>query len=612
MNNTTIALGEILIREGVITPEILHAALEEQKECGCRLGRILIGKGYIGTLTLYRALAVHYGLPFADLQQYPVDAALLCAKDREAYLRLGVVPWRREPEGIVYAVTDISPQLQDWVAVQGGQVQLAITSPVDIAYTIQQQFGHYDDIDAREMLWRNAPRHSAKHLLADARGKILAVMVIATALALLFIHGVAFYAFFAMSVFYTITLLFKAALFIAGLGEAEHGGSEWQDPKYLPVYTILVPLYQEAEILPQLVGSIRDLDYPKSKLDVKLIVEEGDRNTIEAIRALSCERYFEIIPVPYSLPQTKPKACNYALKYAKGEYVTIYDAEDVPHPSQLKQVLGIFDANPDIACVQAKLNYYNREENLLTRMFSLEYGVWFEFLLPGLVRLKLPVPLGGTSNHIKMDVLRALYAWDPYNVTEDADLGIRLAAFGYKTCMAESLTLEESPLEIYSWLRQRSRWIKGYMQTYLVGMRHPITLRRQLGTLGFLGFQLFIGVPCLVFLINPVMWGAWLAITLYGWQTLYAIAPSMTVLLWFNLVMGFGLQLVLAATVVVKHRDWRMVPFIPLFLPYWVLHSLASIKALWQLITRPHWWEKTRHGVSKCCPKAGFWRAPRL
>jgi len=259
----------------------------------------------------------------------------------------------------------------------------------------------------------------------------------------------------------------------------------------LPVYTILVPLYKETAVLPRLVEAIDQLDYPKAKLDVKLLLEEDDAETIAFARAAGLPSHFRLVIVPQGMPKGKPKACNYGLIQAQGEYVVIYDAEDLPERDQLKKALVAFSKGDDrLACVQAKLNYFNRDQNLLTCWFTTEYSMWFDLFLPGLDASGAPIPLGGTSNHFRTDMLRGIGAWDPYNVTEDADLGVRLFKRGWTTAVIDSTTYEEANSEVYNWIRQRSRWVKGYIQTYLVHMRHPLDLLRQLGPKGFFSFQL--------------------------------------------------------------------------------------------------------------------------
>lgn len=242
----------------------------------------------------------------------------------------------------------------------------------------------------------------------------------------------------------------------------------------LPIYTIFVPLYKEVNKVGDIVCAIENLDYPKSRLDVKLIVEIDDRDMLKALNIITLPSYVEIVKVPYSMPRTKPKAMNYATPYIKGEYLCVYDAEDVPDPEQLKKALAAFRKLPqEYACVQARLNFYNANQNILTKFFSMEYSLWFDYLLAGLSVSDLPLTLGGTSNHFKVSVLEKVGYWDAYNVTEDAELGIRLYANGYKIAMLDSYTMEEAPISINNWIMQRSRWIKGFIQTFYIFLITP-------------------------------------------------------------------------------------------------------------------------------------------
>ena len=184
----------------------------------------------------------------------------------------------------------------------------------------------------------------------------------------------------------------------------------------------------------------------------------------KALSIVDLPKYIHVIKVPVSFPRTKPKAMNYAISYVKGEYLCVYDAEDRPDSDQLLKALQAFkELSQEYACVQARLNFYNPNENMLTSFFSIEYSLWFEYLLKGLNLYELPITLGGTSNHFKVSALEKIGYWDAYNVTEDADLGIRLYSNGYKVHIIDSETLEEAPIGLFNWLAQRTRWIKGFI-----------------------------------------------------------------------------------------------------------------------------------------------------
>lgn len=380
-----------------------------------------------------------------------------------------------------------------------------------------------------------------------------------------------------------------------GTGNAAADGTESSVARIspeLPVYTILAPLYDEPEVVPQLIRAFSALDYPADRLDIKLLLEEDDERTLAAIEALNLPPYIELLHIPRLSPRTKPKACNYGLAFARGKLTVIFDAEDIPDPDQLKRAVATFAVcGPETACLQARLNFYNPRDNWLTRQFTLEYSMWFDLLLPGLKRLGLPIPLGGTSNHFRTDVLRAIGGWDPYNVTEDADLGLRLARHGYRCDILNSTTYEEANSETLNWLRQRTRWQKGYMLTWLVHMRHPFRLWQQLGMWRMLGFQLFFGGTVLLAICTP------LAIPLLLSGLVFYLDPVLSLLKFGTLIGGLGtLSLcVIAGAVCRGNYDliadiWRT-PF------YWLLTMAANIRAVWQVFQCPFYWEKTRHGL---------------
>ena len=372
----------------------------------------------------------------------------------------------------------------------------------------------------------------------------------------------------------------------------------------LPVYTILCPLYHEAEGVVQFLRGLTKLDYPFDRLDIRVLLEADDLDTQEAAYAekqrMGNPPSIRIIVVPESDLKTKPRACNYGLVDARGDYVVIYDAEDVPEPDQLRKALVAFTRLPErTVCVQAKLNYYNADQNLLTGFFTAEYSAWFDLFLPGLCAVGAPIPLGGTSNHFKAAALYQLGGWDPYNVTEDADLGIRIARRGMSTAVIDSTTWEEANPRVGNWIRQRSRWVKGYMQTWLVAMRQPRRLLRTLGFWRFLCFQATIGGTPFVLLLNPIYWafGVLYVLTARDIVPLLFPAPIFAVSVLAALV-GNLLFVYLSIFGLFKRQRYGLVPLMFLSPLYWVLQSIAAWKALYQLMVKPHYWEKTTHNLS--------------
>lgn len=600
-------LGESLINAGKLAPESLQRALTRQANTGERLGEILLYEGLINPRTLQQELAEQQQVAFVNLANNPPRLQVVDPAKLEAYLHYRLLPWKFE-NGITHiACSEVNAELHAWASQTYGdeKYRFALTTERDLVSSMVALFGDTIDAKTRELLWKRNPELSAKQtftkhqVFSSILFFILASVgfVLAPALSILITLAV-------LNVFYLATLAFKNLLFFGSLRwHWQMRGRPSVPPelpvKEWPIYTLLVPLYKEQEAVPRLLNAIRTLDYPKSRLDVKLIVEEDDQATINAIKAAQPEAYFEMVHVPKSQPRTKPKACNHALLFARGEFICIFDAEDRPEPSQLKKAVMAFRSAPaEVVCLQARLNYYNRDENLLARLFAIEYASLFDYMLPALQKLRIPIPLGGTSNHIRATALREVGNWDPYNVTEDADLGMRLAMHGYRTEMLDSITLEESPLSLKGWLPQRSRWVKGFMQTWLVYMRNPLHFLRSLPSpAGFWGFQFFVGAPALIFLLSPIVWslcllwllGAFPAPTLPLWL----LSMSMFVLLFGITTHG------LHALLILRTQGWSGMVIAALIYPfYWLLHSVASYKALWQLITRPHYWEKTTHALT--------------
>jgi cellulose synthase/poly-beta-1,6-N-acetylglucosamine synthase-like glycosyltransferase len=369
-----------------------------------------------------------------------------------------------------------------------------------------------------------------------------------------------------------------------------------------PSYTILCPLYREAEVVSQFVEAMQALDYPTDRLQILLLTEEDDDATREAIRAKNLPAHFETVIVPDGKPRTKPRACNYGLLKATGDYVVIYDAEDIPDPLQLKKAILTFaNHGPDLGCVQAKLNFYNKDQNILTRWFTAEYSAWFEMTLPGLQWADLSLPLGGTSNHFRTKTLHTLGMWDVFNVTEDCDLGLRLSRFGFKTVVLDSITLEEANPRVKNWIRQRSRWIKGYMQTYLVHMRHPRSFLPPSRWRDFISLQLVVGGRTLVLMVNPVLWTLLFIYLLFRpvvEHTYHTLFPAPVLYMGTTcLIFGNLLYVYTTFTGCLKREQHDLIKWALLMPIYWAMSSWAAFIALRQLITKPHYWEKTSHGL---------------
>jgi glycosyltransferase XagB len=601
-----VMLGKLLTDVGLITEEQLEEALRRQAQWGSRLGDIILSMGWVKPLDFYNVLARHFGLDFVNLIEKPADSDLLDSGDYRTYAQHLFLPWRRIHGKLWIATADpLSPELRRHWEKPG--IGIVVTSKFDILWELQRLAGSSFSQKAVYQLSERDPEHSAKTVVTAAqRNSLFAIMFVI--LACLFFWPVSVVIGINAILSFWMLFAFIFRTFLCWMSCADHIGMSISREEVealrdsdLPVYSILVPMYKEPAVLPILAAALRRMEYPRSKLDIKLVLEDDDHETIQAAKDLALEATFEIVRVPVSIPKTKPKACNYALRLVRGKYVTIYDAEDKPEPDQLKKVVAAFQKmGRRTACIQARLNYFNAEENWLTRMFTLEYSLWFDMFLPALDRLRVPIPLGGTSNHFDLEKLREIGAWDPFNVTEDADLGLRFAALGYHVGVINSVTYEEANSQLGNWIRQRSRWIKGYIQTWLVNMRHPVALFKRVGLGGFCSLQLFVGGSIVSALAYPFMVIPFLVWIVSRTSQLHPFFPQPVLLVsMLNLIVGNSCLIYLSMLAVAKRQNYPLLPYALTTPGYWFLQSVAAYKGLWQLITRPFYWEKTNHGISK-------------
>jgi len=385
----------------------------------------------------------------------------------------------------------------------------------------------------------------------------------------------------------------------------------------LPLYSVLIPLRDEAQMVPMLKRAMAAIDYPPHRLDIKFVVEAKSPETVRAVEQVLDAPQFRMVVVPQGAPHTKPKAIDYALPLVRGEFLVVYDAEDVPDPDQLRRAAERFRVDPTLACLQAELVPENAHENALTALFAGEYAGLFGRLLPALARWGLPVPLGGTSNHFRTSVLRRLGGWDAFNVTEDADLGVRLARRGYRAEAFTSRTQEEAPLTLRAWMAQRTRWMKGWMQTYCVHALAPRRLLDDLGWKAFLGFHVLVGGMILSSLLHTLFLGTLLGRLLLDGAV--GLVPQ-DIWDWFAvgiLAAGYGGALAVVFSGLAHLRAWHLMPMQLLVPVYWMLHSIATLCAVVELVTKPMHWAKTTHGVTRVArsgahPRAAEALRPRI
>jgi len=607
-------LGDLLVEQGQASADVVQDALAHQAASGGRLGGILTSSNTLTSFAVAQAVARQHELPLVDLQAWEDGHQRLQTLDPQLFHLMPEGFWRDRllaPLGLggnQLTVAMVDPNDQEAIdqieGATGWRVRPVVTAYRDVMAALQKVYREEFSEESRFGLFHARPDDSASFTLTQPMKRWGIGLGVLTAGALVLRPLGALVALNAMAqVSYLGLAFFKLGL-LTRLGR-KGGGIEVPltqlaelDRASLPIYTVLVPAYRETRVLPVLARALSELDYPHDRLDVKLLLEEDDTEMVAAAQAMKLPTFIDIVLVPASHPRTKPKACNYGLHLSRGHYTVIFDAEDIPEPTQLlKAVVAFRNSDAQVACVQAKLAYFNRNQNLLTRWFTAEYLMWFDLLLPALHASPVPIPLGGTSNHFRTDVLREVGAWDPFNVAEDADLGIRLHKAGYKTAIMAATTYEEATSRLGNWVRQRSRWIKGYMQTWLVHMRHPVALWKSLGPAGFVGFQVIVGGTALTLLLNPVyavLTSLWymthlkiLEAPFPGW--VYGIAAM-------NLLIGNFAFTYANMAAVARRNIWDLLVWTALSPVYWTLMSVAAWKGFIQLITKPSYWEKTDHG----------------
>ncbi len=519
-------------------------------------------------------------------------------EDHELVLWHKIIPFNWMSPVVLHAV--VSEEAWHEARRRGLKVVARIT-PADYRTVVQRHHGRLVLRMAVLGLAKYQPEMSASTRFSDFQIFIIAALVTGTTvLGILKGAGaLSFVAAIAGILFFTFVVAIRSICLLPLQRPPEHGPPHLRNEE-LPAYTVLVPLFKETEILSQLMTALFMIDYPHEKLDIKLILEEGDAPMHRAVAEFTLPQHFDIVIVPAGKPQTKPRALAYALQFARGSLVTIYDAEDVPDQRQLRLAAMAFAAAPDeVACLQAALSFYNPNDSWLTRQFAAEYASLFRIMLPALAQRGLPILLGGTSNHFRLRALEACGGWDPFNVTEDADLGLRLARMGLRCDLLASNTLEEANMELGNWLRQRRRWLKGFLQSWLVHMREPRLLYRELGASGFWTAQcLTLGVFCSA-LLHPFLlaFGIWnltpgSIANLPNTFVAYLLAGmSFTIL-----IGGYAVAMIMAARGLALEgmkKRWSVIASLPL---YWLLMSVAAWLAVWDFAVSPFYWHKTRHG----------------
>ena len=544
------------------------------------------------------ALASHRRL---DPATYPPDPDLDRLLPPEFCLEYRVMPWGRV--GAATLVGTIPgrdrTQLRDVLERAIGPVLFADVAEGDLLRLLTERHADYF-ADLAEQ--RVPADYSCRDInkLTLSRG-LAASLFFGISLALIYVFPNLFFAgITAVAAINLIaTLVFKIAMLIAGYRKPPDRPVDVPLSEK-PVVSLIVPLFHEAAIAHDLVLRLSRLTYPKSLLDVVLVLEQKDDLTRQMIEAVSLPGWMRVVRVTDGRLTTKPRALNYALGHTRGDIIGVLDAEDAPATDQIERVVEAFHQAPsNVACVQGILDFYNTRSNWLSRCFTIEYAVWFRIVLAGAARLGLPIPLGGTTVYLRRAALKHVGGWDAHNVTEDADLGIRLYRFGYRTILIPTVTREEANNRVVPWIRQRSRWLKGYIITYLVHMRRPLRLLRELGAWKWIGFQMFFLATILQFTLAPALWSFWLVFVGLD-APLFDMIPAewakglLALFLFAELITLLTGFVAVART---QHKD--LMQWVPMMFFYFPMGVFAVYKAWSELVFKPFYWDKTTHGRSE-------------
>ncbi len=575
-----------------LSPQSLLSAMNGAP-MGVRPLDALLNEGILHEDAYYGALARHLGCDY-----YRGDPPFASGFDAVRGLRCGVAPLdgrgHRARAVIAPDARSVSRLIEMTSSGRLHPASFAVTSPQRLASLVRMQRGEAILEDALGRLPAGLSARTGMSLGQTAAAGLLAAAALALGIANLQLLDAALAA--------SCWLTFLASIVLRSMAAVANGATirpPLLSDDELPVYTVVAALYNESEVVENLIRAFDAFDYPKSKLDIKLVVERRDRETLSRILALRLPARYEVIVAPPGEPSTKPRALNLALASARGDCLAVYDAEDEPAPGQLRLAASRFAYEPDVDCLQARLAVRNTSDSWLSAMFAIEYAVLFDLINPGLSALDLPIALGGTSNHFRLDSLIGAGGWDEWNVAEDADLGVRLARYGYKVGSLQSDTSEEAPHELANWFGQRVRWQKGWIQTFVVHSRKPLMFVSDLGT------RRAAAAAVLIFgsVMSALFWPAFAIDTLWrafsaGSGELSAAREATDVFVYILALAGVW-AIVIPAMVAARQRRFGFSAKALALLPvYYVLVSAAAWWAIVDLVFRPHYWAKTAHGRS--------------
>lgn len=598
-------LGRLLVDSGTLSTIDLAQALDKQRSSAVLLGDLLISGGIVPEDDVLDALARQQQVTRVRLNLDPPEPAMAETLSAATCQAFKIVPWRQIGKTlfVAMALPDQLQRLQEHLGPDGPNIIPVIANTNDILDQIARLYGP----SLADAALHRVPRHlSARGWGASARWRALVAVTLITFLSgCLWLWPVGTPTVFLGWCVLTLaaTLGVKVMAFVAqllhGAADSIHPPMPPKPPERLPRVSVMVPLYKEKEIADALIKRLSRLTYPKHLLDVVLVLEAKDTVTCETIARTELPPWMTVIKVPETgAITTKPRALNYALGFCRGQIVGVWDAEDAPEPGQIEKVVTRFAQAPDhVVCLQGMLDYYNARTNWISRCFTIEYATWWRIIMPGMSRLGLVVPLGGTTLFFRRKPLEELGCWDAHNVTEDADLGVRLARAGYSTDILPTVTMEEANCRALPWVRQRSRWLKGFLITYFVHMRQPVTLYRQLGFARFFGIQVIFLATFSQFTALPFLWLFWLP--WIGFPALFSgtFGSELHVLLAAFFLTAEVMNVIIGMTAVSGPKHRHLMIWVLTTPIYFTLGAFAAYKAIFEMIFKPHYWDKTTHGI---------------
>ncbi|UWR21384.1 glycosyltransferase family 2 protein [Sulfitobacter sp. S190] len=598
--------GRLLVNAGIIKQDDLVHALNLQQHVDAPLGEILAAEGLARRSDILAALSRQHQMQLADLAADPPDPRIKAYLPTALCLKYQVVPWMMMGDVLLVATNTPGAfaDFQACLGVGGRKVLPVLAQAADIRHAISTLYG--DEL-AERAATRVPAAHSCRTWTATSPlRRVWASLIAGAAIGLtiaaprMVLTGLLLLALLTLVMTTTLKVLAFGAQMHARFFDRTPPAPEAAAPFRLPRVSVLVPLLNEEEIAGKLIERLSRLTYPKSLLDVVLVLEAQDTVTRKTIARTQMPPWMSVIEVPQASDlTTKPRALNYALDFCRGSVIGVWDAEDCPEPDQIERIVTRFNAAPDnVACLQGRLDYYNPRANWLARCFAIEYATWWRMMLPGVARLGLVVPLGGTTLFFRRPILEKLCGWDAHNVTEDADLGLRLAREGYVTELVETTTFEEANARAWPWIKQRSRWLKGYLITWVVHMRAPGKLMKELGFWRFMGVQALFLATFVQFALAPLLWSFWITLlgvthpvtSVLGSDLMWHIAVVFLVAEVINLTVS------LAAVSGRAHR--HLLPFVFTMPFYFTMAAVSSYKALKEMVAQPFYWDKTQHGIS--------------